>query len=228
MHSAKHFRSALRTTLQFSITAILTMVLVCIISMVESTGVYFALSKVVDKDITEQDIVKGLRAEGLAILLGGIMNAFPYTTFSQNVGLVSLTRVKTRNVIVVAGGILIVLGMLPKLAALATVIPNAVLGGAMVAMFGMVVSSGINILSNVDFKQNENLLIVACSIAVGLGSSAVPQMFDHLPDLAKMFTQSGIVTGSVTAVVLNVFLNSKRAAKQANVTVGSSATPATR
>ncbi|MGB8954846.1 MAG: nucleobase:cation symporter-2 family protein [Tumebacillaceae bacterium] len=215
-------------TPQFSITAILTMVLVCIISMVESTGVYFALSKVVEKDLTEQDIVKGLRAEGLAILLGGIMNAFPYTTFSQNVGLVSLTRVKTRNVIVVAGAILIVLGMLPKLAALATVIPSAVLGGAMVAMFGMVVSYGINILSNVDFKQNENLLIVACSVAVGLGSSAVPQMFDQLPDLAKMFTQSGIVTGSVTAVVLNLFLNAKRASKKNTVAVGASTTVATR
>ena len=215
-------------TPQFSITAILTVLLVCIISMVESTGVYFALSKVVEKDLTEQDIVKGLRAEGLAILLGGIMNAFPYTTYSQNVGLVSLTRVKTRNVIVVAGGILIVLGMLPKLAALATVIPSAVLGGAMVAMFGMVVSYGINILSTVDFKQNENLLIVACSIAVGLGSSAVPQMFDQLPDLAKMFTQSGIVTGSITAVVLNLFLNDKRSSKQNTVAAGASTTVATR
>ena len=122
----------------------------------------------------------------------------------------------------------VALGMLPKLAALATVIPSAVLGGAMVAMFGMVVSYGINILSTVDFKQNDNLLIVACSIAVGLGSSAVPQMFDRLPDVAKMFTQSGIVTGSITAVVLNLFLNSKRAAKKATVTVGSSATATTR
>ena len=211
-------------TPQFSITAILTMVLVCIISMVESTGVYFALGQVVEKEVTEKDIVKGLRAEGLAILLGGIMNAFPYTTYSQNVGLVSLTRVKSRSAIIAAGGILVVLGLLPKLAALTTVIPNAVLGGAMVAMFGMVVSYGINILSNVDFKQNENLLIVACSLAVGIGSAAVPQMFDQLPELAKMLAQSGIVTGSVTAVVLNLFLNAKRAPKQQAV----AATVATR
>ncbi|NGQ97422.1 purine permease [Brevibacillus sp. SYP-B805] len=191
---------------QFNIAAILTMLLVCVISMVESTGVYFALGKVTGQEVGEADIVKGLRAEGVAILLGGIFNAFPYTTFSQNVGLVSLTRVKTRDVIVAAGLILVVLGLLPKLAALTTVIPNPVLGGAMVAMFGMVVASGINILSSVDFRQNENLLIAACSIAVGLGSAAVPQMFDQLPDMAKMLLQNGIVTGSLTAVILNLLL----------------------
>ncbi|MCK9906728.1 purine permease, partial [Frankia sp. Cpl3] len=105
------------------------------------------------------------------IMLGGFFNAFPYTAFSQNVGLVALTRVKTSDVIIAAGGILVVLGLLPKLAALTTVIPNPVLGGAMIAMFGMVVASGINILSNVDLRQQENLLIAACSIGVGLGSA---------------------------------------------------------
>jgi xanthine permease len=200
-------------TPQFDIGSILTMIIVCLISMVESTGVYFALSKVTGQEIGEGDIVKGLRAEGIAIVLGGIFNAFPYTTFSQNVGLVSLTRVKSRRVVIAAGMILAVLGLLPKLAALATVIPNAVLGGAMIAMFGMVVAYGINILSTVDFRENENLLIAACSIAVGLGSSTVPGMFDQLPDMAKLFLQNGIVTGSVTAVVLNLFLTRKAAAK---------------
>lgn len=197
---------------QFNIGAILTMILVCIISMVESTGVYFALGKVTEKEVGAEEVVKGLRAEGIAIVLGGIFNAFPYTTYSQNVGLVSLTRVKTRDVIIAAGCILVILGLLPKLAALATVIPNPVLGGAMVAMFGMVVASGINILSTVDLRQNENLLIAACSIAVGLGSAAVPQMFNQLPDMAKMLLQSGIVTGSLTAVVLNILLMHNREA----------------
>mgnify|MGYP001954111005 CR=1 FL=1 len=191
---------------QFDLAAVLTMMLVCLISMVESTGVYFALSKVTEQELAEADIVKGLRAEGVAIILGGVLNAFPYTAFSQNVGLVSLTRVKSRDVMIAAGLILVVLGMLPKLAALTTVIPNAVLGGAMIAMFGMVVASGINILSSVDLKQNENLLIAACSIAVGLGSAAVPQMFDLLPTTLKMLLQNGIVTGSLTAVALNLLL----------------------
>ncbi|ASS73741.1 xanthine permease [Tumebacillus algifaecis] len=196
-------------TPEFNIVAILTMILVCLISMVESTGVYFALGKITDKKIGQNDIVKGLRAEGIGIVLGGIFNAFPYTAYSQNVGLVSMTRIKSRSVIIAAGLLLIVLGLLPKLAALTTVIPNPVLGGAMVAMFGMVVASGINILSDVDFTRNENLLIAACSIAVGLGSAAVPQMFDQLPTMLKMLLQNGIVTGSVTAIALNIFLNMK-------------------
>ncbi|MDH4616991.1 nucleobase:cation symporter-2 family protein [Brevibacillus sp. AY1] len=191
---------------EFSIVAIITMILVNIISMAESTGVYFALGKATNTEVSKQDVVKGLRGEGVAIVLGGIFNAFPYTAFSQNVGLVQLSGIKSRDVMIGAGGILIVLGLLPKLAALTTVIPNPVLGGAMVAMFGMVVASGINILSQVDLRQNENLLIAACSIAVGLGSAAVPSMFDQLPTMMKMLLQNGIVTGSLTAVVLNLVL----------------------
>jgi xanthine permease len=192
---------------QIHIGAILTMIIVCAVSMVESTGVYFALSKITEQKLGEKDIVKGLRAEGLAIVLGGIFNTFPYTTFSQNVGLVSMTRVKNRSVVVAAGVILIILGLLPKVAALVTVIPSAVLGGAMIAMFGMVVAYGMNILGGVDFQRNENLLIIACTIAVGLGSAVVPQMFDHLPNTLKMLLQNGIVSGTVTAVLLNLFLN---------------------
>jgi xanthine permease len=191
----------------FNVAAIVTMIVVCLVSMVESTGVYFALSKVTDAELTNADVVRGLRAEGVAIVLGGLFNTFPYTTFSQNVGLVSMTGVKKRSVIVAAGVILVLFGFLPKIAALTTVIPTSVLGGAMVAMFGMVVASGMNILANVDFRRQENMLVVACSIAVGLGSAVVPQIFDHVPDTLKMLLQNGIVTGSVTAVVLNVLLN---------------------
>ncbi|WAH37585.1 nucleobase:cation symporter-2 family protein [Alicyclobacillus dauci] len=192
---------------QFSLPAVITMFIVCVVSMVESTGVYYALSKITDREITDKDIVKGLRAEGIAIVLGGLFNTFPYTTFSQNVGLVSMTRVKNRSVIVAAGIILLVLGLLPKVAALVTVIPSAVLGGAMIAMFGMVVAYGMNMLGNVDLRRNENLLIIACSISVGLGSAVVPQMFAHLPNTLNMLLQSGIVPGAVTAVAMNLFMN---------------------
>ncbi|WP_232695577.1 nucleobase:cation symporter-2 family protein [Brevibacillus daliensis] len=195
-------------TPEFNISAILTMILVNMISMVESTGVYFAVGKVTDQKIEKKTVVKGLRAEGLAITMGGVFNAFPYTAFSQNVGLLSLTGIKGREAIMGAGAILVVLGMLPKLAALTTVIPNAVLGGAMIAMFGMVVASGVNMLSAVDLKKNENMLIIACSIGVGLGSAVVPQMFEQLPIIwLQMLLQNGIVTGSITAIVLNLLLN---------------------
>lgn len=192
---------------QFSITAIVTMIIVNIVSMVESTGVYFAVGKATDQKVEQKQIVNGLRSEGLAIMLGGLFNAFPYTAFSQNVGLLSLTRVKTRNVIFAAGGIMVVLGLLPKLAALTTIVPNAVLGGAMIVMFGSVAASGMSILSEVDLRKDGNLLIAACSIAVGLGSAVLPSMFAQLPEFARMLLQNGIVSGSLTAIILNIFLS---------------------
>jgi xanthine permease len=196
-------------TPQFSLTAVFTMIIVNIVSMVESTGVYLAVGRATDQKVEQKQIINGLRSEGAAIMLGGLFNAFPYTAFSQNVGLITLTRVKTRDVIFAAGGIMVILGLLPKLAAITTVIPNAVLGGAMIVMFGSVAASGISILSEVDLRKERNLLIAACSIAVGLGSSAVPQIFDQLPDFAKMLLQNGIVTGSVTAILLNLLLSNK-------------------
>ncbi|QQZ62408.1 purine permease [Paenibacillus sonchi] len=192
---------------EFSIAAIFTMIIVNIVSMVESTGVYFAVGKATDQQVEQKQVVNGLRSEGLAIMLGGLFNAFPYTAFSQNVGLLSLTRVKTRNVIFAAGGIMVVLGLLPKLAALTTVVPNAVLGGAMIVMFGSVAASGMSILSEVDLRKDGNLLIAACSIAVGLGSAVLPSMFDQLPEFARMLLQNGIVSGSLTAIILNIFLS---------------------
>ncbi|GIQ65429.1 uric acid permease PucK [Paenibacillus cisolokensis] len=194
---------------QISLTAVFTMILVNIVSMVESTGVYFAVGKATDQEVQPKQIVNGLRSEGLAIMLGGVFNAFPYTAFSQNVGLIALTRVKTRDVIFAAGAIMVVLGLLPKLAALTSVIPSAVLGGAMIVMFGSVAASGISILSEVDLRKDGNLLIAASSIAVGLGSAVLPQMFDQLPDFAKMLLQNGIVTGSLTAILLNIVLTGR-------------------
>lgn len=194
---------------EFSVMAIITMIIVNIVSMVESTGVYLAVGRATDQKVEQRQIVNGLRSEGAAIMLGGLLNAFPYTAFSQNVGLITLTRVKTRKVIFAAGAIMVVLGLLPKLAALTTVIPNAVLGGAMIVMFGSVAAAGVSILSEVNLRKESNLLIVACSIAVGLGSAAVPQMFDQVPEWLKMLLQSGIVTGSITAIVLNIFLGNR-------------------
>lgn len=199
---------------EFSLTAIFTMIIVNIVSMVESTGVYFAVGKVIDQKVEQKQIVNGLRSEGVAIMLGGIFNAFPYTAFSQNVGLISLSRIKTRNVIFAAGGIMIVLGLLPKLAALTTIVPNAVLGGAMIVMFGSVAVSGISILSDVDLRKDGNLLIAACSIAVGLGSATLPAMFAELPEFARMLLQNGIVSGSLTAIVLNIVLSKTKDAVQ--------------
>jgi xanthine permease len=213
----------------FEIVPILTMILVAIVSVAESTGVFMALGKILDKDLSSKDLARGYRAEGLAIVLGGIFNSFPYTTYSQNVGLVQMTRVKTRDVIVVAGGLLVVIGFVPKIAALAQLVPGSVLGGAMVALFGMVVSSGIRILgSQVDLNRHENLFIIACSVGMGLGVTVVPQLFAGAPDWAQIMLGNGIIAGSFTAIFMNLLFNGlgtqataeKMAERQADVILG--------
>ncbi|WP_282090983.1 xanthine permease PbuX [Bacillus subtilis] len=191
----------------FHAAPIITMSIVAIVSLVESTGVYFALGDLTNRHLTEKDLSKGYRAEGLAVLLGGIFNAFPYTAFSQNVGLVQLTGIKKNAVIVVTGVILMAFGLFPKIAAFTTIIPSAVLGGAMVAMFGMVIAYGIKMLSRIDFAKQENLLIVACSVGLGLGVTVVPDIFKQLPSALTLLTTNGIVAGSFTAVVLNIVYN---------------------
>jgi xanthine permease len=193
----------------FELAAILTMILVAIVSLVESTGVYFALSDIVGKKVNEKDLANGYRAEGLAIVLGAIFNAFPYTTYSQNVGLVQLSGVKGKNVIYTAGAFLVILGLVPKIGALTTIIPSPVLGGAMIAMFGMVVAYGIKMLSKVDFTSQENLLIVACALGMGLGVTAVPGIFAQMPESVRILTDNGIVVGSLTAIFLNIVFNVK-------------------
>ncbi|WP_188454068.1 nucleobase:cation symporter-2 family protein [Virgibacillus oceani] len=191
----------------FEWSAILTMILVAMVSLVESTGVYFALGDITDRKLNENDLSKGYRAEGMAILLGGIFNAFQYTAFSQNVGLIQMTGVKSRKVIFVAGIMLVGLGFIPKIAALTTIIPTAVLGGAMIAMFGMVVSQGIKMLSNVISDSQGNSMIIACSVGMGLGVTVVPELFAQFPSSIQILTSNGIVAGSVTAIVLNIVFN---------------------
>ncbi|QBP92077.1 xanthine permease [Bacillus mycoides] len=191
----------------FELTPIITMILVACVGIVEATGVYFALSDICNKKIGEKELTKGYRAEGLAMVLGGIFNAFPYTTYSQNVGLVQLTGVRNRVIIDTCGGMLIVLGFIPKIAAITTIIPKSVLGGAMLAMFGMVMAYGIKMLSSVDFGKQENLLIVACSVGIGLGVTVVPTLFSQLPENIRILTDNGIVLGSASAVLLNIVFN---------------------
>lgn len=204
LHMVKPFYFGMPT---FEWSAILTMILVAMVSLVESTGVYFALGDICEKDIKEKDLAKGYRAEGIAIFFGGIFNAFPYTTFSQNVGLVQMSGVKSRKVIAIAGVMLIILGFAPKIAAVTTVIPDAVLGGAMVAMFGMVISQGIKMLSKVISVSQENSMIVAISIGMGLGVTVVPEIFAQLPSSLQILSSNGIVAGSLTAIVLNIIFN---------------------
>lgn len=192
---------------KFDLGSIVMMTFVMLTVMIESTGTFLGIGKVCGKDITEKDIVRGLRAEGIATLLGGIFNSFPYTTFNQNLGLLALSKVKSRFVVVASGIILVALGLIPKFAALATIIPQPVIGGATTIMFAMVAVAGIQMLSSVDFNNSSNMMVVACSIGIGLGITAVPNLLDQTPTFFKSIFSSGIVTSSVVAVIINAFLN---------------------
>lgn len=194
-------------TPEFHLVPILTLILVAMVSLVESTGVYFALGDITDKEIREKDLKRGYRAEGFAIMLGGLFNSLPYTTFSQNVGLIQLSGVRKLKIIYIAGIMLMILGLMPKIGAATLAIPESVLGGAMIAMFGMVSAYGIKMLSTVDFDNQNNLMVVAISVALGLGVTAVPDVFSSLPASISVITESGIVMGSLSAIILNIVLN---------------------
>lgn len=191
----------------FDVSSILLMIIISIVSMVESTGVYFALGDITGKHIGEEELKKGYRAEGLAVILGGIFNTFPYTGFSQNVGLVQLSGIKTRRPIYYSAFFLIALGLLPKVGAVAQIIPESVLGGGMLVMFGMVAVQGMRMLSKVDYNNDKNLLIIAISIGFGLGFNMIPTLFQQMPETVRMFTGNGIVMNSLTAIILNLLFN---------------------
>lgn len=194
----------------FDVASIISMTLVMLVTMVETTGDIIAVGEIVEVPITPKDLARGLRADGLATMIGGILNAFPYTAFAQNVGLVGLTRVRSRFVVATAGGILVVLGLFPKLAALVASIPQPVLGGAGLALFGTVAASGIKTLTKVKFDGNHNILVVAISLGVGLISVGVPGFYQHFPGWLQIITNSGITAGSITAVALNLLFNGWR------------------
>ena len=192
----------------FEPVLILTMTLVMIVVMIESTGMFLALGDMTGKKVDQPALSAGLRTDGLGTLIGGIFNTFPYTSFSQNVGLVGVTGIKSRFVCVAGGIILLVLGLMPKMGALVESVPTMVLGGAGLVMFGMVAATGIRILAGVDFAKNRhNLFIVAVAIGFGLIPLIAPNFKMWMPHAIHPLIESGILLASIVAVVLNAFFN---------------------
>ena len=189
---------------RFSATAILAMIIVMAVTAVETTGDVFATGEVVGKRITPRDIANALRADGLSTLLGGVLNSFPYTCFAQNVGLVRLTRVKSRWVVTAAGVIMIILGLLPKAAAIVAAIPQPVIGGASLAMFANVAVVGIQTLSKVDLRATRNASIVSTSIGLALLVTLKPGIVSVMPSWLQIIFGSGVTIGSLTAIILNL------------------------
>jgi NCS2 family nucleobase:cation symporter-2/xanthine permease len=192
---------------QFDLTSIGLMLIVMLIIMVESTGSLIGIGRICGKDIGEKELVKGFRAEGLATIVGGIFNSFPYTTFAQNIGLVAMSKIYSRWVVVTAGGILMLLGLCPKFAALATIIPAPVFGGATAIMFATVAIAGIQSLAHVDFSKSSNMLTTAISLALGIGITVKPEILSQMPPMVQTIFGSAITTSAVVAIVLNAVLN---------------------
>ncbi len=192
----------------FDPVMVMTMSLVMIVVLIESTGMFLALGDLTGRTVTRPMLSAGLRTDGLGTLIGGMFNTFPYTSISQNVGLVGVTGVRSRFVCVAGGGILIVLGLVPKMSAMVEALPTSVLGGAGIAMFGMVAATGIRILSGVDFAANRNsLLVVAISLGIGMVPLVAPDFSQWMPAVLHPLIESGILLATFSAVVLNAFLN---------------------
>ncbi|HET7666927.1 MAG TPA: solute carrier family 23 protein, partial [Mycobacterium sp.] len=189
---------------KFALAAVVSMIVVMLITAVETTGDVFATGEIVEKRIVREDIARALRADGLATIIGGVLNSFPYTCFAENVGLVRLTRIKSRYVVAAAGVIMIILGLLPKAAAIVAGIPHPVLGGAALAMFATVAVVGFQTLSRVDFHDHRNVVIVATSVGLAMYVTAEPDVAKAVPQWAQIILGSGITLGSITAIVLNL------------------------
>ncbi|HTT09380.1 MAG TPA: nucleobase:cation symporter-2 family protein [Burkholderiaceae bacterium] len=200
----------------FDLFAILTMTLVMIVVMIESLGMFLALSEITGKRLTQADLSAGLRTDGIGTVIGGLFNTFPYTSFSQNVGLVGVTGVRSRWVCVAGGVILMIMGLIPALGALVEAVPQFVLGGAGIVMFGMVAATGVRILADVDYKSSRhNLFIVAISLGFGMIPLVAPDFFEHLPKALAPLLHSGILLAAIAAVALNVYFNGLQSATEA-------------
>jgi len=194
----------------FEPVAILTMTLVMIVVMIESTGMFLALGELTGRKVTAEDLARGLRTDGLGTLIGGLFNTFPYTSFSQNVGLIGVTGVRSRWVTVTGGIILLCFGIFPKMGYVVASVPQFVLGGAGIVMFGMVAATGIRILAGVDYqKQRAAPYVIAISVGVGMIPLVADKFFQYMPKTLSPLLGSGILLTSVAAVALNAFFHGR-------------------
>lgn len=192
---------------RFELWSIVTLTVVMLIVFIESMGMFLALGEIVNRPVKRQDLVRGLRVDAVGTLFGGMFNTFPHTSFSQNIGLVSITGVSSRWVCVMSGFILIAFGLVPKMSIVVASIPPFVLGGAGIVMFGMVLATGIKVLSRVDFQNRYNLYIVAISLGMGMIPTVAKDFFGQMPAGMAPLLHSGILLASLTAVILNAFFN---------------------
>lgn len=191
----------------FSVAAILSMLIVILVIMTETTADILAVGQVIDKPADRAQVTAGLRADMLSTTFAGFFNGFSVSAFAQNVGLVAMTGIKSRFVVTASGVILVLLGMFPILGAFVAVVPLPVLGGAGMALFGTVAASGIRTLSKVEYDGNANLVIVAISLAMGIIPISVGELYEQFPRWFQVIFESGISAAAITAVLLNIVFN---------------------
>lgn len=200
------FPMPLKYGLEFNIAAIIGMCLISIVSAIETVGDISAIAKGgAGRESTDKELAGGTYADGLGSALASIFGGLPNTSFSQNVGIVSMTGVMSRGVVTIGAIFLIICGFIPKIGAVVSSMPIEVLGGGVILMFGMVVSAGVSMLSTVEWSRR-NMMILATSMSVGLGLQAVPKSMQHLPDTLGMLMTSGLLPVAVLAVVMNLLL----------------------
>jgi xanthine permease len=192
---------------QFDLVPILIMTLAMVVIMAETTGNTLAIGRMVDTPITTRRLGNAFRGEGLATMLSAIFNGFPLNAFSQNTGLIAMTRVRSRYVVAVAGMIMVVMGLIPKAGAIVAAIPPAVLGGGAIVMFGMTTAAGIQELARVKYEGTHNSLIVAISLSVGVLPMAMPSLLDSIEGPLSLILESGIFLCAIVAVLLNALIN---------------------
>ncbi|MFE2984753.1 nucleobase:cation symporter-2 family protein [Streptomyces sp. NPDC059262] len=194
-------------TPEFQPAAILSLCLVMLVLMTESSAGMLAIGEICDRETSGRTVTRGLRTDGLATLLGPVFGGFPTSAFAQNVGVVSLTKVRSRYVVAAAGGALLVLGAFPVLGAVVSTVPMPVLGGAGIVLFGSIAVSGIRTLSEAGLDDSSNIILVAVSLGAGIIPLAAPTFYAEFPAWAQTVLGSGISAGALVAVSLNLFFH---------------------
>lgn len=192
---------------KFNFEAILTFLIVMVLGMVEVSGTATGIHNIVHKPIDQVQFGKVLKTLGLGTLLSGLFNSVQPTSFVPNVGVLDLSKVHSRFPIAVAGGMLLVVGFIPKFSALIAVIPKPVLGGIGFAIFGVIIGSAVYILKQVDFNGNQNKLIIGLSMGVTMIPATYPNFYAQFPTLVQNIMGSGILSGALAAILLNIFFN---------------------
>lgn len=200
----------------FDMAAIISMSIVTLVIMTETTADILAVGEIVGTPVDERRVGDGLRADMLSSAIAPMFGSFMQTAFAQNVGLVAMTGIKSRFVVATTGAILVTLGLLPVLGRVVASIPLPVLGGAGIILFGSVAASGIRTLAKVDYNNQNNLIIVATAISIGLIPVVNNEFYEHFPSWVKTLFHSGISSTCITAILLNILFNSKFFTKEKN------------